>query len=207
MSRDDAQRVPEPVARFLLAPTPVAWVRAAAARLPALLNDHANCEKKAASSALSLLFRYPADAALAQRMSRLAREELRHYEQVRRLMQRERIAYVAVQPSRYAQTLRDECRSQEPARLVDTLVVGALIEARSCERFALLLPVLPVPVATLYARLLRSEARHFETYLALARDAGPGDIDARVAELAAVEARLATSPDATFAFHSGPPRS
>lgn len=197
--------VPAPVAAFLRAPTPPAWVRAAAARVSVLLNDHANCEKKAASSALALMFRYPALTPLAQRMSRLAREELRHYEQVCQLMQREGIGYQAVQPSSYAQSLRAACRAPEPARLVDTLIIGALIEARSCERFAHLVPVLPQPIAVLYAGLLRSEARHFQTYLGLARELADDDVGARVETLSLLEAELATRPDQTFAFHSGPP--
>lgn len=206
MSDSYADRVPAPIAGFLTAPTPHAWVEAARERLAELLNDHANCEQKAASSALAMMHRYPHDETLVQRMSRLAREELRHYEQVRALMRAQAIAWQPVAPSRYAKTLRDACRSQEPARRADTLIVGALIEARSCERFACLIDVVPDAVAALYTRLLRSEARHFESYLALAREgADTAPVDERVAALGELEARLTTTPDQAFAFHSGPP--
>jgi tRNA-(ms[2]io[6]A)-hydroxylase len=90
----------------LLAPTPAAWVEAAVAQWPQLLADHANCEKKAASTALALMFAYPEDRALATRLSRLAREELRHFEQVDKLMQQHAVPYLRVKPGRYAAGLR-----------------------------------------------------------------------------------------------------
>lgn len=196
--------VPAPVAAFLRTPTPPAWIEAAAQRVPELLLDHANCEKKAAATALSLMFRYPEQVALAARMSRLAREELRHFEQVSRLMQRRGVKVRRVPASAYAGRLRASTRPEEPGRLIDTLVVCALIEARSCERFARLLPVLPDDVAELYRGLLASEQRHFEVYLDMARQLQP-DLDRRIAELAALEAELVTAPDSVFAFHSGVP--
>lgn len=197
-------RVPSGVAAFLRASTPARWVSSAAERLPELLNDHANCEKKAASSALALMFRYPKNSKLVSQMSRLAREELRHFEQVHNLMEQCGIAVQNVAPSAYARRLREATRGSEPGRLIDTLIVGALIEARSCERFALLIPVLPEQVSGLYSRLLASEARHFECYLALAQRVGV-DVDQRVDELATLEAQLAVAPDTVFAFHSGAP--
>lgn len=200
-----ATAVPAPIAQFLKQPTPPAWVVAAGRQVAVLLNDHSNCEKKAASSALAMMFRYPERPGLSTAMSKLAREELRHFEQVQSLMCRVGVCYRPVRPSRYAQRLRDACRSTEPGRLIDTLIVGALIEARSCERFALLLPVLSDAIADLYRRLLRSEARHFEVYLGLARSVGGADIMARVEVLAALESTLATAADENFAFHSGPP--
>ncbi len=199
-------RVPDAIAAFLHAPTPQAWVTAAAGDVALLLNDHANCEYKAAATALSLIARYTEDAALVERMSRLAREELRHFEQVRALMHAEGIAWQRLTASRYAGGLRALVRAAEPARRLDLLVVGAYIEARSCERFALLVPRLPAPVADFYARLLASEARHFQDYLALAaaRD-DDGELDARIARVGEAEAALATGPDTQLRFHSGPP--
>ncbi|HEX6928224.1 MAG TPA: tRNA-(ms[2]io[6]A)-hydroxylase, partial [Gammaproteobacteria bacterium] len=134
----NARDIPE----FLAAPTPPAWVEAAAANLPLILIDHAHCEKKAASSALTLLFRYPENSGLVHRMSRLAREELRHFEQVLKLMERRGIAYRHLTPARYAEGMRKHARTHEPARLLDMLVIGAFIEARSCERFGALAPAL-----------------------------------------------------------------
>ena len=199
-------RVPEPIRRFLGAATPAAWVDAAAAEPGLILVDHANCELKAASTAMNLIYRYPERTDIGWQMSRLAREELHHYEQVQRLMQTLGVTPRPLGASRYAAGLRDAARRREPGRLTDLLLIGALIEARSCERFALLAPRLARPMAGLYAGLLASEARHFENYLALA-GAGEEDdaLEARLAELRAVENELATSPDTELRFHSGPP--
>lgn len=199
------KQVPTEIAAFLQQPTPAAWVDAAVADLPTLLNDHANCEKKAAATALSLIFRYSDDLVLCERMSRLAREELRHYEQVLRLLRRRGIAHRAVSASRYAQGLHESVRKEEPGRRVDTLILGAYIEARSCERFALLVPQLDEELARFYGGLLASEARHFRHYLELAEQAAAGSIVARVAEFGEREATLATTPDDCLRFHSGPP--
>ncbi len=190
---------------FLRCPTPPGWFAQARANLPLLLIDHANCEKKAASTALGMLFRYLDRPALLHRLSRLAREELRHFEQVHALMQARGIEYVQLSASRYAAGLMARVRGDEPGRLVDTLLVGAVVEARSCERFAGLIDVVPEPVASLYRGLIASEARHFRHYLELARDAGSDrDLDARLGEFLALDAALVTAPDREFRFHSGP---
>ena len=207
MTAQTLNSVPPAIGGFLLVPTPPAWVARAVEDLPALLLDHANCEKKAASTAVSLLFKYPDWPPLVRRMARLAREELRHFEQVQRLMASMGIAYRRVPATRYAEGLRAALRHGEPERLVDLLIAGALIEARSCERFALLLPALNGAMHELYAGLVTSESRHFEQYLELAKARAGVPIEDRTAELAAVEAQLATAPDANFGFHSGPPSS
>jgi len=194
-------------AGILASPTPQAWVVAAVAHWPELLVDHANCEKKAASSALALMFAYPEDAALAAALSRLAREELRHFEQVARAMQGAGVAYARQRPGRYAQGLRAALRTGDPQRKLDLLLSGALIEARSAERFALLAPRLPAPLARLYANLARSEARHYELYVGFAAGAAPGEWEARLRQLAQVEADLVTTPEDVLRFHSGVPRS
>jgi tRNA-(ms[2]io[6]A)-hydroxylase len=204
-----ASTVPAAIAGFLGAPTPAAWVDAAAANLPELLVDHANCEKKAAATAIALLTRYPDRPALATRMSRLAREELRHFEQVQKILLARGLARRRVSASRYAAGLREAVGRSEPGRLVDLLIVGAFIEARSCERFALLAPRLEPSLAEFYRGLLAAEARHFEQYLALA-DRCRGDLSAaalagRVEEFRRIENRLATAPDSELRFHSGPP--
>ncbi|MDX1481260.1 MAG: tRNA-(ms[2]io[6]A)-hydroxylase [Woeseiaceae bacterium] len=200
--------VPGPVAAFLAVPTPPEWLDAAVERLPDVLLDHANCELKAASTALGFLYRYPERSELAQRMSRLAREELRHFEQVRKVMDELGVPFRRLSASRYAGRLREAVRTDEPARLVDLLLVGALIEARSCERFALLAPRLPERLARFYEGLLASEARHFEHYVAFARaEAGSeaADFGRRLDRLQALEADLVAAPDPQFRFHSGVP--
>lgn len=196
------------VEELLLSPTPAAWFDAAATRVGLLLLDHANCEKKAASTAMALMFAYAEDFELTRQLSRLAREELRHFEQVQRHLQRLAIPFARLQPSRYAQGLRALLATAEPQRRLDLLLCGALIEARSCERFAGLIPRLEPELAAFYRGLQESEARHFRLYLDLARPHAGGhglDADARLAAFAAVEAELACTPDSQFRFHSGPP--
>ncbi len=202
-------QVPENIAAFLDTPTPEEWLVEACGRLPEMLLDHANCELKAASTALSFLYRYPERTALAQRMSRLAREELRHFEQVRSIMDDMDIPFERLTASRYAGGLREAVRNEEPYKLLDMLLVGALIEARSCERFAKVAPRLPEKLGRFYGGLLASEARHFEHYVAFAKsECGVDDseIDARVEELKVIEASLIAEPDDEFRFHSGLPR-
>jgi len=202
-------RVPDNIAAFLDTATPDKWLDEACGRLPEMLLDHANCELKAASTALSLLYRYPDRSALAQRMSRLAREELRHFEQVRSIMDEMEIPFERLSASRYAGGLREAVRNEEPHKLLDLLLIGALIEARSCERFARIAPRLPLKLGRFYGGLLASEARHFEHYVAFAKSecgVGDGEIDARLEELKAIEASLISEPDDEFRFHSGLPR-
>ncbi len=199
---------PKPIADFLRAPTPQAWIDAAVGRVPELLVDHANCELKAASTALGFIYRYPERTRLCVSMSRLAREELRHYEQVRKIMKRMAIPFERLSASRYAGGLREGARAEEPYRLMDSLLVGALIEARSCERFARLAPHLDDPLRTFYAGLLASEARHFQNYLDFAETECAVDqreLTTRLNELRDREANLVLTPDEQFRFHSGPP--
>ncbi|HET7921909.1 MAG TPA: tRNA-(ms[2]io[6]A)-hydroxylase [Gammaproteobacteria bacterium] len=190
---------------FLACHTPAAWVEAARVNPELLLIDHANCEKKAAATALNLMFRYgERDAALQEAMSRLAREELRHFEQVTRLMRKRGIAHQALGPSRYAAGLRRHVRQRDPERLCDLLVVGAFIEARSCERFRAVADTLDPELAGFYAGLAESEARHFHVYLELAERRGR-DTAERCRLFSGVEAGLVQDPDPVFRFHSGVP--
>ena len=191
---------------FLSCPTPREWVEAALENQAVLLVDHANCEKKAASTALNLMYRYVEHPVLLNKLSRLAREELRHFEQVTAIMAKRGVVYPQLSASRYAGELRKSVRGSEPHRLVDTLLVGAIIEARSCERFAALVPVLDKALAEFYASLLKSEARHYADYLQLAQTLVPGEnISASLRRLLEREAELIESPDPQFRFHSGVP--
>lgn len=202
--------IPDEIVNFLLTPTPGTWLTAARERLPELLIDHANCELKAASTALGFIYRYPEQTALCWRMSRLAREELRHFEQVRTILDERGIPFRRLTASRYAGSLRAAARTAEPGKLADLLIIGALIEARSCERFAALVPLLPADIGRFYTGLLASEARHFERYVKLAREAHDGDaesFDARLSEFLRRESELINTPDPQFRFHSGVPES
>jgi tRNA-(ms[2]io[6]A)-hydroxylase len=193
---------------LLSAPTPAAWLAHACTLRDVLLIDHANCEKKAASTALSLMFAYAEDLDLAAKMSRLAREELRHYEQVAKMMGVLKIIPQRLAPGRYATRLRQLVSSGEPQREVDLMICGAFIEARSCERFAALGEAIGAPLNDLFRGLHRAEARHYQVYLGLAARAAARagvDLEQRIAAFAALEAQLITSEDAVFRFHSGPP--
>ena len=198
------------VRSFLGCGTPSQWIDAALVNLPTLLIDHAHCEKKAASTALNLLFRYVDRRNLLSKLSQLAREELLHFEQVVELMENHGIRYDHMTPARYAMGLRKHIRHTEPEKLVDTLIIGAFIEARSCERFEALAPrLLENPetqdIGKYYQFLLKSESRHFEDYLALAREYSPEPIEDRVNTFREIERELIESEDQEFRFHSGIP--
>jgi tRNA-(ms[2]io[6]A)-hydroxylase len=142
---------------------------------------------------------------LISKMVLLIKEELHHFQQVWEIMQSRGVAYDNLTASRYARGLMKHVRTHEPAKLSDTLICGAYIEARSCERFAKIAPYLDDELGQFYVSLLRSEARHFQDYLSLAhRIAGDG-IEARVIKFAEVEAKLIQSDDDIFRFHSGSP--
>ncbi len=200
----------DPLLSFLPCATPQAWIEAAAdpGNLHVLLVDHANCEKKAASTALNLMYRYVEHPSLLRKLSRLAREELRHFEQVLAIMEKRGLSYPQLTAARYASGLRELVAKDEPLRLVDTMLIGAIIEARSCERFAALLPVLDEELGRFYTSLLKSEARHFEDYLGLAESLAPQvDVEPRLRTLLEREQQLVESPDPQFRFHSGVPAS
>jgi tRNA 2-(methylsulfanyl)-N6-isopentenyladenosine37 hydroxylase len=193
---------------LLRAATPDAWIVEACAYPELLLIDHANCEKKAASTALALMFAYAEDLELTDKMSRLAREELRHYEQVAKLIGALKIAPQRLAPGRYAAQLRRLVAREEPAREVDLMICGAFIEARSCERFAALQTAIGAPLDDLFRGLHEAESRHYQLYLDLAARAAARanlSIGERIAAFAAREAQLITDPDPVFRFHSGPP--
>lgn len=142
---------------------------------------------------------------LVDSMVLLIKEELHHFWQVREMMQAHAIPYVKITASNYARGLRREVRSHEPVMLIDKLICGAYIEARSCERFAALAPWLNDDLQKFYLSLLRSEARHYQDYLDLAQQIAEEDISERIHQLGEAEAALILRPEAEFRFHSGVP--
>jgi tRNA-(ms[2]io[6]A)-hydroxylase len=192
---------------FLGCETPHEWLQLAARpeALELLLTDHAHCEKKAASTAMTLMFRYVDRSDLLNKMSRLAREELIHFEQVLGIMESRGLSYGHLSPARYAAGMRKDVRTSEPGRLVDVLIIGAFIEARSCERFAALAPDLDDELAKFYRSLLKSEGRHYQDYLGLAEAYAGEPIDERVEHFRRLEAELILAEDDEFRFHSGKP--
>lgn len=197
--------LPASLLAFLPCRTPLSWIEAALENPELLLIDHAQCEKKAASTAMSLMYRYVDRPLLLTKMSQLAREELLHFEQVVGLMEQRGIVYRHIKASRYAEKLRQQVRDEDPERLVDILLIGALIEARSCERFACLIPYLEPELAKFYRTLVKSEGRHYEDYLILAEHYANEPLEPRLAVLRAVEQELIETPDSSFRFHSGLP--
>ncbi len=195
----------EEIKGFLGCETPDSWIEEARKQQDILLIDHAHCEKKAASTAMTLMFRYVDRTDLLNKMSRLAREELIHFEQVLEIMETRGIQYCHLSSARYASGLREHVRTSEPGRLIDILIIGAYIEARSCERFAKLAPYLDDELAKFYRSLLKSEGRHYQDYLGLAAQYAGEPIDERVAFFQKVENELIESPDDQFRFHSGAP--
>ena len=192
--------------KFLFCSTPSSWLEAAKQNIPTLLIDHANCEKKAASTALNLIYRYVDKPKLLLQMSKLAREELRHFEQVVTLINKRNLDYTQLSSSRYAGELRKSVRTFEPARLLDTLIVSAIVEARSCERFASLAPLLEDDLSRFYSELLKSEERHFRVYLDLAETISEDfPLEERIEFFLEEDCRLIQTEDADFRFHSGVP--
>ena len=184
-----------------VAPTAQAWVDAAVGDLPTLLVDHAHCEKKAANTAIRYLFKYPEWPALIAAMSRLAREELVHFDQVLRELKARGLQFRAMQSANYASELFKACRQNSK---VDEMLVCALIEARSCERFERLAQAVPDErLAAFYHELGEAEARHGELYIELAEKAQGGSIDERLVELTALEALIVARPHQPLRMHSG----
>lgn len=182
-------------------------IRRYANGIPGIARSSGNSSsgEKPASFGKNAMYRDVSFGDLLHKMSRLAREELRHFEQVLALMGERGIEYVHVSPSRYASGLRQPARSHEPARLVDMLIIGAFIEARSCERFAVLAPLLDPQLQQFYLSLLKSESRHYQDYLGLARNYSNEPIAPRIELFRECEADLINTDDEEFRFHSGIP--
>ena len=184
--------------------SPERWLQQVAGHLDELLIDHAHCEKKAAGTAMNLLFAYVENAELGRAMTEIVQEELSHFHLVMDLLARRSIRFRKLRPSRYGERLHALVAKQEPQRAVDRLLVAALIEARSCERFGLLQARLPDPeLSEFFGSLFESEARHHRTYVRLAQAFAPAEVvRRRLAELAIAEARIIDEGDDVPRMHS-----
>ncbi len=176
----------------LCQPTSAAWVEQALGDLDAILLDHSHCERKAAGTAINLMFRYPSYSKLVRQLTAIAREELEHFELVNQILEQRGIPLAPLNSPPYAKGLMSQVSSQEPQRLLDALLVSGLIEARSHERLGLLATHLADPqLAAFYRSLMASEARHFGIYWLLADNYFDRDlVSSRLAELAIVESEL-----------------
>ena len=185
--------IPEfPTIKLLQTPTAPAWIAQALANLDTVLLDHSHCERKAAGVALNFMFRYPAYERLVRALTAIAQEELSHFEQVNQWLERRGIPLRALPAPPYGAGLNRHIRRDEPQRMLDMLLVAALIEARSHERLGLLAAHCNDPdLAAFYRGLMASEARHYGIYWVLATTYFERAIvDARLGELAQVESDL-----------------
>jgi tRNA-(ms[2]io[6]A)-hydroxylase len=188
----------------LKTPSTDRWLHQVAANIEELLIDHAHCEKKAAGTAMNLLFAYVDNAEVCRAMTEIVQEELSHFHLVLDLLARRGLRFRKLRPSKYGDRLRNLVNKQEPQRAVDRLLVAGLIEARSCERFGLLRDHLPdAELAAFFGGLFESEARHHSTYVRLAKEFAPEEIvNQRLAELAAQEAGIIADGDDVPRMHS-----
>ena len=188
----------------LAAPTRPDWLEEARADIDTVLLDHAHCEKKAASTAMNLIFLYVEEPGLMAPLSALAREELGHFELMLKVLAERGVSFRRIEPSPYAGQLLKAVRKDEPHRLLDTLLCCSLIEARSCERMKLLAESLEdAKLAGLYRSLLASEARHHHGYVEMAMERFGREVTrARLAELAAHEALILETPGPVLRMHS-----
>jgi tRNA 2-(methylsulfanyl)-N6-isopentenyladenosine37 hydroxylase len=184
--------------------TAARWLTQVDADLPSILIDHAHCEKKAAGTALNLIFAYVENLDLCRAMTEIVNEELEHFQMVLDLLARRGIRFRRLKPSSYGRELNDLVRKLEPQRAVDRLLVAGLIEARSCERFHVLSEhVKDRELSDFYRSLFESEARHHTTYTRLAKDfASEAEVMARLDELAAAEAAIITRGEELPRMHS-----
>lgn len=180
------------------------WLAQVDSSLDEILIDHAHCEKKAAGTAMNLIFHYVENQELCREMTHIVNEELEHFHLVLDLLARRGIRFRRLKPSSYGRELNDLVRKQEPERAVDRLLVAGLIEARSCERFHVLAEhIQDQELAEFYGSLFESEARHHTTYTRLAKDFAPEEfVLARLEELAAAEAAIIDRGESIPRMHS-----
>jgi tRNA-(ms[2]io[6]A)-hydroxylase len=180
------------------------WIQRVKEHLSEVLIDHAHCEKKAAGTAMNLLFAYVEQQDAVRELSAIVREELDHFQQVLDLLERRGIRFRRLRPGGYGRLLHELVRKSEPQRAVDRLLVAALIEARSCERFGILQQgIEDAELSAFYGGLFEAEARHHATYLRLAEHFAPGDeVAARLHELATHEAAILQQCGEPVRMHS-----
>jgi tRNA-(ms[2]io[6]A)-hydroxylase len=181
------------------------WLARVREHLDEVLIDHAHCEKKAAGTAMNLIFAYVDRVDLVRRLSEIVNEELSHFHMVLDLLAERGVRFRRLPPSGYGRRLNELIRKDEPGKAIDRLLIAALIEARSCERFALLRDgIADRPLAEFYGRLFESEARHHATYVQLATGFGhEAAVHRRLEELAALEAGIVASEPEPVRMHSG----
>ncbi|MEE3003706.1 MAG: tRNA-(ms[2]io[6]A)-hydroxylase [Pseudomonadota bacterium] len=190
---------------ILACPTPESWLGKVNPNIETLLIDHALCEKKAALSAISMLYSYAKYDKIIEHMPKLAREELKHFEMVTNIIRKRGFVYKPITPSNYAKSLHKHVAKEPNERFLDMLVLAAFIEARSYERFSVIIPYLDGELAQFYERLCYSERRHYLLYIDIAREYFSDKVDEKVSYFSLHEAQLITAKDNLFRMHSGVP--
>lgn len=193
-----------PIINALCQPTSTAWLEQALANIDIILLDHSHCERKAAGTAVNMMFRYPSNHKLVRQLTAIAREELEHFEQVNQILEQRNIPLASIPSAPYAKGLMSQICHQEPHRMLDSLLISGLIEARSHERLGLLGTHLPDPkLAAFYRSLMASEARHFGIYWLLADTYFERPVvQSRLTELAIVESDLLSTLHPEPRIHS-----
>jgi tRNA-(ms[2]io[6]A)-hydroxylase len=184
-------------------PTAFAWVEAVLSDFDSFLRDHASCERKASGSALNFASHYPDRKELVGAMIELAREELAHFSAVYGHMAARGLILGPDRKDPYVLRLTKEYRKVSEEYFLDRLLVAGILEARGCERFGLVAKALPAgSLKDFYAEIARSEVRHQDLYLRLARLYFPsGALDSRLEELLACEARIIADLPPRAALH------
>ena len=199
------QEMIAPILKFLHCRTPDEWVEAALKDLDTILIDHATNELKAAQQAMTLMARNPLNMDIQNKMSRLAREELVHFEQVLKILKKRGIEFRTMKASSYAFNMAKHIRADNKGKLTDSLIVGSIIEARSCERFEKIASHLDDELQKFYLSLLKSESRHFQDYLDLAQKYSEESIEERVQFFLKIDKESMLQPDPMLRLHSGMP--
>ncbi len=201
----NTQEMIAPILDFLHCRTPDLWVEAALEDLDTILIDHATNELKAAQQAMTLMARNPLNMDIQNKMSRLAREELVHFEQVLKILKKRGIEFRTMKASSYAFNMAKHIRADNKGKLTDALIVGSIIEARSCERFEKIAGHLDAELQKFYLSLLKSESRHFQDYLDLAQKYSEESIEERVQFFLKIDKKSMLEPDPMLRLHSGMP--
>ncbi len=178
--------------KILQQPSNPAWIEQAIANLDTVLLDHSHCERKAAGVAINLMFRYPSHHKLVRQLTAIAREELEHFELVNQWLEKRDIPLAPLNSPPYFTKLKSQVRHCEPDRLIDSLLLSAIIEARSHERLGLIGEYCPDPeLGKFYRSLMASEARHYGIYWVLAEHySDRSTVGRRLAELGEYESQI-----------------
>ena len=182
------------------------WLAQVDANLDTILIDHAHCEKKAAGTAMNLIFAYVDRVELCRELAEIVNEELEHFGMVLDLLEKRGIKFRRLPPSNYGRQLNELVRKQEPQKAIDRLLVAGLIEGRSCERFSMLRDHIAnrdPELAEFYGSLFESEARHHSTYVRLAKLFRPEEeVHDRLEELSREESAIIERGDELPRMHS-----